>query len=159
MTSWEESYIGRLRQYVWSRMLIMPGPRAFIRDELGRVLFIRRRDNGQWALPAGSMELGEGVFDALRREVSEETGLVVVSATLVAIYSGSRFAGKDLYGNEYQLLILQFRVDEWSGTLVKETDETVDAGFFFENELPEGYGHYREALNDLESFSGQVVLK
>ena len=81
-----------------------------------------------------------------------------------SIYSGPRFAGKDAWGNDYQLLAFQFRVDRWTGSLVKETDETVDAGFFSEDELPDAYEHYRfeqyrEAFEDLERFSGEVILK
>jgi ADP-ribose pyrophosphatase YjhB (NUDIX family) len=105
------------------------------------------------------MELGETIFDALKREVKEETGVDVASATLIAIYSGPTFAGTDAWGNDYQLIMFQFRVDRWSGSLVKETDETTDAGFFSQDELPEGYEQYREALEDLERFSGEVILK
>ena len=105
------------------------------------------------------MELGETISDALKREVKEETGVDVASATLIAIYTGPRFAGKDAWGNDYQLLMFQFRVDRWSGPLVRETDETIDAGFFSQDELPGGYEQYREALEDLERFSGEVILK
>ena len=55
--------------------------------------------------------------------------------------------------------MFQFRVDEWTGRLVKETDETIDAGFFFEDDLPEAYEPYTEAFEDLERFSGAVILK
>ena len=159
MVGWEESYVGRVRRLTGSRALLIPGARAFIRDDDGRTLFIRRRDNGHWAFPAGTMELGETVLEALAREVKEETGLAVVSATLIATYSGPRMAGVDQWGNENHYLLFQFRVDEWSGALVRETDETVDAGFFSETELPEAYERYREAFDDLGSFSGEVVLK
>ena len=105
------------------------------------------------------MELGETVMDALKREVKEETGLDVHSATLVATYSGPRFAGTDQWGNDYQLLVFQFRVDEWSGSVVMETDETVDAGFFSERDLPEAYESYAEAFQDLRGFSGTTIVK
>ena len=59
MVGWEESYVGRVRRLTGSRALLIPGARAFIRDDDGRTLFIRRRDNGHWAFPAGTMELGE----------------------------------------------------------------------------------------------------
>ena len=159
MSSWEESYLGQLRQLVGSRRLLTTAVRGFIVDDHGRLLFIRRRDNGLWGLPAGAMELGETVLDALKREVKEETGVDVLSAILIATYSGPRFAGTDAWGNDYQLLLFQFRVDEWTGSLVKETDETVDAGFFSEDELPEAYEQYSEALEDLEIFTGDVILK
>ena len=159
MLSFEESYVGQIRKLVGDRKLITPGARGIIRDDRGRILFIRRSDNDQWGLPAGLMELDETVYEALCREVREETGLDVLAATLTAIYSGSRFAGKNMYGNEYQMLLFQFRVDEWSGSLVKETEESVDAGFFSEEERPEAYQYYREALEDLNGFTGQVILK
>ena len=157
--SWEESYLGQLRKLVGSRRLLAPGTRAFIHDSDGRILFIRRRDNNKWALPAGSMELGETVFEGLKREVNEETGLNVISASLVAVYSGQKVARTDQYGNDYQWLVFQFTVEEWTGTLVSETDETVDAGFFSESELPEAYESYRESVQDARAFTGRVILK
>ena len=117
MSSFEESYLGQLRKLVGHRKLITPAASAVVRDDSGRVLLIRRRDNLEWAFPAGGMELDESVYDCVVREVKEETGLDVVSATLFAIYSGARFAGKDMWDNYYQLLIFRFSVDEWSGTL------------------------------------------
>ena len=41
----------------------------------GEMLLQRRRDNGCWAYPGGSVELDEVVEDAARREVEEEMGL------------------------------------------------------------------------------------
>jgi len=45
-----------------------------------RVLLVRhasveKPDYGNWLLPAGSVERGEGVDEALKREMREETGL------------------------------------------------------------------------------------
>lgn len=46
-----------------------------------QVLLLRRRDSGDYAgieeLPSGQVEAGESLFTALRREVAEETGLLV----------------------------------------------------------------------------------
>ena len=159
MTSYEESYVGQLRRLVGSRMLLTPGVRALIRDESGRVLFIRRSDNDKWGMPAGGIELREMVLEALRREVKEETGLDVVSATLVAIYSGERYTFKSAYGDKHQGLVFAFRVDEWSGELTKETEETTDARFLDPSDHPDVYDQYREFLDDLSGFAGEVILK
>jgi len=51
------------------------------------VLLIRRGREparGKWSLPGGLVELGEGLEDAVRREVLEETGLEVHVDGLVA---------------------------------------------------------------------------
>ena len=102
------------------------------------------------------MELEQSVYDCLAREVKEETGLDVISATLFAIYSEARFVRKDMWGNYSQPLILAFRVDEWGGTLSTKTDETVDARFVHAGQVPEPY---EEVMEDLARFDRQVILK
>jgi len=57
------------------------------------IVLIRRRKKpfqGQYALPGGFVEFGETVEAALRREVLEETGLVVQIESLVGVYSDPR---------------------------------------------------------------------
>jgi ADP-ribose pyrophosphatase YjhB (NUDIX family) len=160
--SWAESYLGQLRALAGDRTLLFVGARAVVRDEAGRLLLIRRSDNGMWALPAGAMELGESIADCAVREVREETGLAALRTTPFAIYSGAAYTFTNMYGDTYQLFMTAFRVDEWDGELVKETDETIDAGFFARDELPsEPSRVLAETLADLASFerTGQVVLK
>ncbi|XP_014672411.1 PREDICTED: 8-oxo-dGDP phosphatase NUDT18-like [Priapulus caudatus] len=50
---------------------------GLIINEVGQVLMIqeaRRLSRGKWYLPAGRMEPGENIEDAVRREVLEEAG-------------------------------------------------------------------------------------
>ncbi|MER5864634.1 NUDIX domain-containing protein [Kitasatospora sp. NPDC002040] len=54
--------------------------------EDGRVLAIRRADNGTWEPPGGVLELGETVEDGVRREVFEETGILVQVDRLTGVY-------------------------------------------------------------------------
>ncbi len=54
----------------------------------GMVLLIRREKPprpGQWSLPGGGQELGESYREAARREVREETGLIVEILGLVDV--------------------------------------------------------------------------
>ncbi len=103
MPSWQDSCVGQLRKVVGNRKLITPSARAVIQDQQGHVLLVRRSDNGAWVMPAGSMELGESVMDCLRREVWEETGLEVLAATPIAIYSQLRFAFTTAYGGQHRV--------------------------------------------------------
>lgn len=60
-----------------------------IPSEEGVVLIRRSSDpfEGRWALPGGSVEVGETVEQAAVREAAEETGLAVEIAGLVGVYS------------------------------------------------------------------------
>ena len=158
MPSYEESYLSQTRKLIDKQELIITAARAVIRDQEGRILFIRRRDNGLWAMPAGGQELGESILDCLKREVKEESGLDVILATPMAIYSQVSIVTAS--GDPYQLFLVQFLVDEWSGELVTETDETVDARFLDLDELPENIpDSYHEVLKDLQEYDGSLILK
>ena len=65
----------------------IPGASAVVRDGAGRVLLIRRVDNGLWALPGGIIELDETAADAAVRETREETGVEVRVVGLVGVYT------------------------------------------------------------------------
>jgi mutator protein MutT len=56
-----------------------------VNDE-GKVLVIRRRDNGHWEPPGGILELNETIEEGVRREVHEETGVSVQVERLTGVY-------------------------------------------------------------------------
>jgi ADP-ribose pyrophosphatase YjhB (NUDIX family) len=60
---------------------------AFVLDDAGRLLMIRRTDNDKHAIPGGRHELGETMTEAVIRETIEETGITVEVTGLIGIYS------------------------------------------------------------------------
>ncbi|WP_407551198.1 NUDIX domain-containing protein [Streptomyces sp. Pv4-95] len=54
--------------------------------EDGRVLVIKRADNGAWEAPGGVLELDERPEDGACREVLEETGIKVETERLTGVY-------------------------------------------------------------------------
>ncbi|MGB7442451.1 MAG: NUDIX hydrolase [Coleofasciculaceae cyanobacterium] len=54
----------------------------------GRIVLVRRRDNGKWALPGGMVDWGENIPTTVKRELTEETGLELLEISrLVGVYS------------------------------------------------------------------------
>ncbi len=58
---------------------------AVIRED-GRMLVIKRRDNGNWEPPGGVLELDETPEEGVVREVLEETGIHVEVEQLTGVY-------------------------------------------------------------------------
>jgi 8-oxo-dGTP diphosphatase len=56
-----------------------------VRDD-GRILAIKRRDDGRWVPPGGVLELDESPADGVAREVLEETGVKVHAEELTCVY-------------------------------------------------------------------------
>ncbi|MEV3989951.1 NUDIX domain-containing protein [Streptomyces sp. NPDC049837] len=61
---------------------------AVVRED-GRLLAIRRADNGTWELPGGVLELAESPEEGVAREVWEETGIRVDVDELTGVYKNT----------------------------------------------------------------------
>lgn len=69
---------------------LVPAASVVVINDDGLILLHRRADNDRWALPGGTMDIGESLADCARREVREETGLDIELLGLVGIYSDPR---------------------------------------------------------------------
>jgi 8-oxo-dGTP diphosphatase len=75
---------------------------AVIADRRGRLLLLRRPDTseynpGRWEFPGGRIGPGEGVRDALAREVGEQAGLAVRPGRLLGAGEQERRDGRAVH--------------------------------------------------------------
>src|SRR5579859_5997131 len=66
---------------------MVPSVNVVVTNDDGDVLLIRRSDNGNWAIPGGTIDLGESMAEAAIRETREETGITCAVTGLVGIYT------------------------------------------------------------------------
>lgn len=122
---------------VGNEKVLMVVASAFVFDKENRVLMQNRSDNGQWGFPGGFMELGESIQDTARREVFEETGLLLDKIELFGIYSGPEYDKTFSNGDQVSLVHISFICRQYKGELVKSNEESILNKFFGLDELPE----------------------
>lgn len=137
MTDFAESYLGQLRALVGPRILLVPGARIVVENDLGRILLQKRRDLDIWGLPGGNAEVGEDLVSVAKREVYEETGIVVSEVKPFG------FGGNPLLetiefpnGDRCQFFVMNFFATHFEGTPKVSDDESLAIEWFAINSLP-----------------------
>ena len=91
----------------------------------GRVVLVRRGQPplaGEWSLPGGVLELGEGMTAGIRREVREETGLEVEVGPVVDVFE---HISRDDEGRVlYHYVIVDYLCRARPGTACASSDVT-----------------------------------
>jgi ADP-ribose pyrophosphatase YjhB (NUDIX family) len=109
-----------------------------------RVLLIRRGKPprvGQWSLPGGAQKLGETVAEAARREVREETGLVVEVGEVLAVVDLIERDGERV---RYHYTLIDFGA-EAPGAELRPGGDAAEARWFSLDEI-ERLGLWSETL-------------
>lgn len=110
---------------------------AVFRD--GKLLLIRRPDDGLWALPGGLVEVGETLAEAAERELKEEVGIAGRAIRLLGIFDSRRCQSRTMA----QLYHAVFQV-EADHPEPATSWEATEVGFFAEDELPPlSAGHHK----------------
>lgn len=115
---------------------LLPAVGLAARDDAGRLLLVRRRDDDAWSLPGGHLEVGESWQAGAERECREETGWEVAVSGLLGVYSDP---ATQLHtfpdGRRRHLVGVVFE-----GTVVRlvgePDDECSEVRFFAPSELP-----------------------
>jgi ADP-ribose pyrophosphatase YjhB (NUDIX family) len=128
-------YIRELRELVGHRPIIMVGSGVLIvRDD--KVLLQRRKDNGLWGIPGGSLEPGESLEEAAIRETYEEVGLVIEKLTLFKVYSGKDQFYTYPNGDQIYDVCVAYLTRNFHGELQADASEVLELAFFPVAALP-----------------------
>lgn len=96
---------------------------AFVQDDLGRLLMIRRTDNDLYSIPGGAQDIGETIGHTVVREVKEETGVNVEPTDIIGVYSDPMHIISYADGEVRQQFSICFRAQLISGEL-QTSDES-----------------------------------
>ena len=126
------------------------GVGAIVFDSHGRILLVKRGappQMGKWAIPGGHLELGETIFEGVKRELYEETGLEGEPKCIVTV-DELIVNGVDGSVKRHYILIDVFFERVWGE--LRAASDALEAKFFEAEEA--------QSRNDV-SFSTKTFLK
>lgn len=138
---------------------IVPAASAIVMNEEGKILLQKRSDNSLWALPGGTMEIGESIGETVIREVKEETGFDVQPEYIVGIYSDPKHIIAFSDGEVRQQFSVCFVCSIVGGRL-QVSDESCEVKFISLQEIEQLSMHpsIRRRIKDyLEHWSQPVI--
>jgi 8-oxo-dGTP pyrophosphatase MutT (NUDIX family) len=116
--------------------ILLPSVAAVILNSEGQLLLQQKQD-GSWSLPAGMIEPGESPTQAIRREVSEETGLGVEIERVLGIFGGEGFGFIYPNGDHVEYTIILFKCNVIGQASSELDKETLRLEWFSRFSLPE----------------------
>ena len=125
---------------------------VFAHTENGlELLLIQRRNEpckGKWAFPGGFMNIDETTADAARRELEEETGLVVEDLHRVVVYDAV-----DRDPRERVITVAYYTILDKPAE-VSGLDDAAQAKWFLLTELPDLAFDHKEILQAAKQLMG-----
>lgn len=129
------NYYQKLRKFIGHDPILTAGTILVVFNDKNEILMQLRSDYKQWGFPGGGLELGESLEDTAKRELEEETGLILDSLKLIDIVSGEETYREYPNGDKVYDVTAVYEVTGYHGNLKINDDESLDFEWFsFENE-------------------------
>jgi ADP-ribose pyrophosphatase YjhB (NUDIX family) len=98
-----------------------------------KILLVKEKVDSRWSLPGGWADVNTSVSESVVRECLEEAGAVVVPKRIIAVHLANKHNGKKFPFTIYKIFVECELVEN----SFKENTETLGAGFFPVNSLPD----------------------
>lgn len=98
-----------------------------------KILLVKEKVDSRWSLPGGWADVNTSVSESAVRECLEEAGAVVVPKRIIAVQLANKHNNNQLPFTIYKIFV----ECDLTGNSFKENTETLDAGFFSINSLPD----------------------
>lgn len=120
----------------------------------GRILLMKRHDDGLWAIPGGLVDVGESWAEAAERELWEETGIRGNATKLMGIFDSREWKSKSNL-HLYHAVFLVESADPSPSI----TSEATEVGFFSEDSLPPlSRGHHLRVPFVFKLYRGEETM-
>lgn len=103
---------------------------AVIRE--GRILLVREKADGRWAMPGGWADVGDKPSQTAERETLEESGFVVQASRLIGAFDANRGETASVFFHAVKLIFLC----DFLGGAARVSEETLAVDFFDFDSLP-----------------------
>jgi ADP-ribose pyrophosphatase YjhB (NUDIX family) len=131
----------------------MPSAEVVVLDQ-GKILLVRRKDDGLWALPGGITDPGETLAESALRELWEETGMRGRVSGLLGIFDSRLWES----AKRIHFYHVVFAIDALDARL-QPGDDVFDAAYFEEDNLPLlSPGHHRRVPYVFKQLRGEVPI-
>ncbi len=128
------------------------GEAVVMRD--GKLLLVRRTDDGLWALPGGITDPGETLAQSARRELLEETGLTGRVARLLGVFDSRLWHSEKKIHFYHAVFLIEADDPE-----PRPSPEVSAAAYFGEDELPPlSPGHHLRAPFVFQQLRGDAPI-
>lgn len=107
--------------------------RAVVFNENDQILLIQEKADNRWAMPGGWADIGYTPGEVAVKECFEEAGLKVETSKLLAVLDKQKQNMPPAFDYVYKIFLLCRKLDDSISVGI----ETIDVGWFDENNLPE----------------------
>ncbi len=107
--------------------------RAVVFNEEGQILLVQEKADNCWSMPGGWSDISYSPKEVAEKECFEEAGLKVKATKLLAVIDKQKQNMPPAFEYVYKIFLLCEKL----GDTISTGSETLDVGWFDENNLPE----------------------